>query len=85
VKIFADVSRQSVDSAVVAGPAHKGFTTNPTLMRKAGVADYEWFARDVIEAIPDRLSRSRSFQTTQRDGRASENDRPWVERLREIP
>jgi transaldolase len=32
----------------------KGFTTNPTLMRKAGVSDYRAFAREVLEAIPDR-------------------------------
>ncbi len=32
----------------------KGFTTNPTLMRKAGISDYETFAKDVLEAIPDR-------------------------------
>lgn len=30
-----------------------GFTTNPTLMRKAGVKDYEKFAKNVIRAIPD--------------------------------
>ncbi len=35
-------------------PLIKGFTTNPTLMRKAGIADYEAFARDILEAIPDR-------------------------------
>ena len=32
----------------------KGFTTNPTLMRKAGVMDYEAFAREVARAVPDR-------------------------------
>lgn len=32
----------------------KGFTTNPTLMRKAGVQDYKEFALKVIAAIPDR-------------------------------
>ena len=32
----------------------KGFTTNPTLMRKAGISDYEIFAKQVLEAIPDR-------------------------------
>ncbi len=32
----------------------KGFTTNPTLMRKAGVTDYQAFAQRVLEAIPDR-------------------------------
>ena len=31
----------------------KGFTTNPTLMRKAGITDYPAFARQVLEAIPD--------------------------------
>lgn len=32
----------------------KGFTTNPTLMRKAGLTDYEAFAREALAAIPDR-------------------------------
>ena len=32
----------------------KGFTTNPTLMRKAGISDYEAFARKLIAAVPDR-------------------------------
>ena len=37
-----------------ANPAIQGFTTNPTLMRKAGVTDYQAFARDILSAIPDR-------------------------------
>ena len=37
-----------------ADPLVKGFTTNPTLMRKAGVSDYCAFAHQIIEAIPDR-------------------------------
>jgi transaldolase len=32
----------------------RGFTTNPTLMRKAGITEYESFARDIIASIPDR-------------------------------
>ena len=35
-------------------PLIQGFTTNPTLMRKAGVSDYETFARRVLAAITDR-------------------------------
>ncbi len=35
-------------------PWIKGFTTNPTLMRKAGIRDYKAFAKQVIAAIPDR-------------------------------
>ena len=32
-----------------------GYTTNPTLMRKAGITDYKGFARQVIAAIPDKV------------------------------
>ncbi len=35
-------------------PYIKGFTTNPTLMRKAGISDYRAFAHQVLAAIPDR-------------------------------
>jgi transaldolase len=37
-----------------AKPHIKGFTTNPTLMRKAGIDDFEAFTRDIVAAIPDR-------------------------------
>ena len=37
-----------------AKPYIQGFTTNPTLMRKAGISDYRAFARDILKAIPDR-------------------------------
>jgi transaldolase len=37
-----------------ASPWIRGFTTNPTLMRKAGVRNYEAFARSVLRAVPDR-------------------------------
>ena len=37
-----------------ANPIIKGFTTNPTLMRKAGIKNYEAFALDIVKAIPDR-------------------------------
>jgi transaldolase len=35
-------------------PLIAGFTTNPTLMRKAGITDFESFARDILGEIPDR-------------------------------
>jgi transaldolase len=54
VKLFAD-SADMAGMLEMARLRHvSGFTTNPTLMRKAGVADYAAFARDVLEAIPDR-------------------------------
>ncbi|MGA3114630.1 MAG: transaldolase [Syntrophobacteraceae bacterium] len=54
VKIFADGADKSGMLEMYAKPYIQGFTTNPTLMRKAGITDYESFARDVLEAIPDR-------------------------------
>ncbi|MGH9581475.1 MAG: transaldolase [Bryobacteraceae bacterium] len=54
VKLFADGADRRTMLELSENPAIKGFTTNPTLMRKAGVRDYEGFAREMIEAIPDR-------------------------------
>jgi transaldolase len=54
VKIFADGADLAGMVAMAKNSMVKGFTTNPSLMRKAGVADYESFAREVIAAIPDR-------------------------------
>lgn len=54
VKIFADGADLAGILALYKNPLVKGFTTNPTLMRKAGIEDYEAFARQLVEAIPDR-------------------------------
>jgi transaldolase len=54
VKLFADGADLAGMKEMYANPLIKGFTTNPTLMRKAGVQDYEAFARQVLQAIPDR-------------------------------
>ena len=54
VKIFADGAELDGIKALAANPAVKGFTTNPSLMRKAGVEDYEAHARRIIAAVPDR-------------------------------
>lgn len=54
IKLFADGADLAGMKAMYANPAIKGFTTNPTLMRKAGIADYRAFALDVLKAIPDR-------------------------------
>ena len=54
VKIFADGADLTGMKEMYANPMIKGFTTNPTLMRKAGVQDYKVFAHQVLEAIPDR-------------------------------
>lgn len=54
VKIFADGADLPGMLDLYRQPFVKGFTTNPTLMRKAGIADYQAFAEDVLQAIPDR-------------------------------
>src|SRR5690348_16991454 len=54
VKIFADGADRGSMLELYSNPMIKGFTTNPTLMRSAGIADYEAFARDIVKAIPDR-------------------------------
>ena len=54
VRIFADGADKKGMLEVYRHPHIKGFTTNPTLMRKAGLIDYEAFAKDILSVIPDR-------------------------------
>ena len=54
IKLFADGADLKGMLEMYPLPHIKGFTTNPTLMRKAGIHDYKEFALKVIEAIPDR-------------------------------
>lgn len=54
VKIFADGADMDDILELYRKPYIAGFTTNPTLMRKAGVTDYEAFSRKLLAAIPDR-------------------------------
>lgn len=54
VKIFADGADKAGMLEMAARPFIAGFTTNPTLMRKAGIADYRAFAHDVLSVIRDR-------------------------------
>src|SRR6187397_709142 len=54
VKIFADGANLSSMLDLYRHSRISGFTTNPTLMRNAGVTDYKAFALEVLAAIPDR-------------------------------
>ncbi|WP_231379176.1 transaldolase [Candidatus Solirubrobacter pratensis] len=54
VKVFADGADLQGILDLYANPLIKGFTTNPTLMHKVGLRDYEAFARSFVEAVPDR-------------------------------
>jgi transaldolase len=54
IKLFADTADIASMLRLAADPSIQGFTTNPTLMRRAGVRDYEAFAREALTHIPDR-------------------------------
>src|SRR5271154_3674781 len=54
VKIFADGADRASILELADNPWIRGFTTNPTLMRKAGITDYESFGRSLARSIPDR-------------------------------
>ena len=54
VKIFADGANKRDILDLYAEPYIKGFTTNPTLMRKAGISDYRAFAAEILAQVPDR-------------------------------
>ena len=54
IKLFADGADLAGIKEMYANPMIRGFTTNPTLMRKVGIQDYKAFAHQVLEVIPDR-------------------------------
>lgn len=51
VKLFADGADKAGILSLNANPLIQGLTTNPTLMRKAGIKDYEAFARDILQTV----------------------------------
>jgi len=54
IKLFADGADKAGILEMYKNPLIKGFTTNPTLMRKAGITDYVSFAKEIVGAIKDR-------------------------------
>ena len=54
IKIFADGADFAGIMAMTKNPRVSGFTTNPTLMRKAGISDYEAFARKLLKNVTDK-------------------------------
>jgi transaldolase len=54
VKIFADGADKKSMLDLYANPLIQGLTTNPTLMRKAGLTDYEAFAKDILQTVQDK-------------------------------
>ena len=54
VKLFADGADKAQIGRALANPLIRGFTTNPTLMRSAGVKDYEKFAHEILAIVKDK-------------------------------
>ena len=54
VQIFADGADKSGMLEMYANPLVKGLTTNPTLMKKAGITDYSSFCKDILKSIQDK-------------------------------
>ena len=54
VKLFTDGADKAQIVEMARNPWIRGFTTNPSLLKKAGVSDYESYARDLVAAVPDR-------------------------------
>lgn len=54
VQIFADGADKAGMLEMYAKPYIRGLTTNPTLMRKAGITDYKSFAKDILSVIADK-------------------------------
>jgi len=54
IKLFSDGADKTQILRFYANPLIRGFTTNPTLMRSAGVKNYEAFAREILDVIRDR-------------------------------
>ncbi|MFT4112206.1 transaldolase [Silvibacterium sp.] len=52
IRIFCDAADLESIRVLSANPLVQGFTTNPTLMRKAGISDYEAFARALLCLVP---------------------------------
>ena len=53
-KIYADGADKAGMLELYRNPLIKGLTTNPTLMRKAGISDYEGFARDLLQSVTEK-------------------------------
>jgi transaldolase len=54
VQIFADGADLEGMTSLYKNPMIRGLTTNPTLMRKAGIKDYESFAKEVLQVVKDK-------------------------------
>ena len=85
VKLFADGAEKAAMLELYRDPKIKGFTTNPTLMRKAGIKDYEAFSRDILSSIKDRPISLEVFadEFDQMERQAQQNRHVGQQRIRQ--
>jgi transaldolase len=73
IKLFLDGAEKQVISAMMSNPLVKGFTTNPSLMRKAGVVEYAEFSRETARMVANKPISfevfSDDFATMEREAR----------------
>ena len=81
IKIFADGASLPSMLESARDPRIAGFTTNPTLMRKAGVTDYVAFAKEVLVAIRDKLKPMLAAGKSLDEVKAAKPTAAWDEKL----
>jgi transaldolase len=54
IKLFTDGAQKAQIVEMAAKPWIAGFTTNPTLLKQAGITDYAAYGRELVTAVPDR-------------------------------
>src|SRR5512146_3314651 len=78
VKLFTDGADKAQIVEMAKQPWIAGFTTNPSLHKKAGVSDYAAYARELVAAVPDRHI---SFEVFSDDVAEMVGDDEWAGRL----
>ena len=82
VKLFADGANKEGMLEMYANPIISGFTTNPTLMKIAGVEDYKSFALDILSLIKDKPISFEVFSDDYKDMKRQAMDiASWAENV----
>lgn len=61
IKIYCDIAEKKEIRKFISHPLVSGFTTNPTLMKQAGVRNYERYCKDLLKILKN-LNKSISFE-----------------------
>jgi len=81
IKIFADGADKKGMLELNANPLIQGLTTNPTLMRKVGITDFEAFARDILQSVTVKPISLEVFPTNFRNERQAIKINGWAKNV----